>query len=54
MIGNFTPPIQSACRECERMWFDDATADPSTAIDFIEFMETRGLSTSWEYVQRLS
>ena len=42
------------CNECERMWLDDAQPDPSTAIDFIQFMEERGLSTRWDYVHRLT
>jgi hypothetical protein len=45
--------IYILCAECERMWRPEEACDPSRAIDFISFMNSRGHEPLWENVRKL-
>ena len=42
------------CAECERMWKPGDPLDPKLAVDYIQFMESRGLEATWANIRKLS
>ncbi len=42
------------CSECERMWREGDPIEPKFALDYVAFMESRGLEATWTNLKQLS